>query len=93
LKKSSEKRNDLYGAYKRPLVLVAKDLFDLHIRCSPDIPGEVDPLREKPNTGNQLSELYKASLIRYNKNFIIVLSTLKNRFEQCLQNIGLLQNK
>jgi nicotinamide riboside kinase len=72
---------------------VAQDLFDLHTLCWPDIPWEADPLRENPDNRDKLFELYKASLIQYNKNFIIISCGLEKRFEQCLQNIALLQNK
>jgi NadR type nicotinamide-nucleotide adenylyltransferase len=69
------------------LELVAKDLFDLHILCCPDIPWEEDPLRENPNSRLQLFELYKESLHRYDKNFIVVTDGPKNRIEKSLQAI------
>tara|TARA_B110000902_G_C14101464_1_gene510818 strand:- start:89 stop:595 length:507 start_codon:yes stop_codon:yes gene_type:complete len=64
--------------------LVAEDLFDLHIICSPDIPWEVDILRENPNSREELFELYKESLAKHNKNFIIVNGSNKNRLKKSL---------
>ena len=80
-----------YGNVSVPIQkLVEQDLFDLHILCTPDIPWEEDPLREKADNRDQLFELYKASLDRYNKNFIIVSGEHKTRIEKSLQFIDLL---
>jgi NadR type nicotinamide-nucleotide adenylyltransferase len=70
--------------------LVKKELFDLHILCTPDIPWEEDSLRENPDTRNQLFELYKESLNKYTKNFIIVSGEHKNRVTKSVQAIELL---
>ena len=64
--------------------LVAEDLFDLHILCSPDIPWEADILRENPNSREQLFELYTASLNKHSKNFIVVNGSPKNRIKKSL---------
>ena len=65
--------------------LVQKDLFDLHILCSPDIPWEADLLRENPNSRDLLFELYSVSLNSNNKNFIVVNGSAKNRLEKSIQ--------
>lgn len=70
--------------------LVAKDLFDLHILCNPDIPWEEDPLRENPDNRDQLFKLYERSLIKHNKHFITVSGDQNKRLEKSLQNINLL---
>jgi len=67
--------------------LVNKELFNLHILCTPDIPWEEDPLRENPNTRGELFELYKESLRRHNKNFIVVAGAHKERLKKSLQAI------
>jgi NadR type nicotinamide-nucleotide adenylyltransferase len=66
---------------------VKKDLFDLHILCTPDMPWETDPLRENPDNRDQLFELYKRSLSNYDKPFIVVSGTHKKRVEQSLEKI------
>ncbi len=73
--------------------MVKEDLFNLHILCRPDIPWEEDPLRENPDSRDQLFELYKASLQRLNKNFIIVSGEHKNRMKQCIETIDALLKK
>ena len=70
--------------------LVQKELFDLHILCSPDIPWETDLLRENPNSRDLLFELYCESLNCYNKNFIVVNGIAKNRLEKSIQAIDAL---
>ena len=65
--------------------LVQKELFDLHILCSPDIPWEADILRENPNSRDLLFELYSVSLNSNNKNFIVVNGSAKNRLEKSIQ--------
>ena len=67
--------------------LVQKELFDLHILCSPDIPWEADLLRENPNSRDLLFELYSVSLNRNNKNYIVVNGSAKNRLEKSIQAI------
>ena len=73
--------------------LVAQDLFDLHILCSPDIPWEEDPLRENQDNRDELFELYKVSLKKHNKNFIIVSGEHKCRIKKSLQSVDVLQKK
>ena len=65
--------------------LVQKELFDLHILCSPDIPWEADLLRENPNSRDLLFKLYSKSLNSNNKNFIVVNGSAKNRLEKSIQ--------
>jgi len=70
--------------------LVKKELFDLHILCTPDIPWEEDVLRENPDNRDELFEIYKKSLNKHNKNYIIVSGDHKNRIKKSLQSIDLL---
>ena len=64
---------------------IRKDIFDLHILCSPDIPWEKDPLRESPDSRNELFELYLDSLNKHGKNFIIVSGTHEERLKKSWQ--------
>ncbi len=72
---------------------VKQDIFDLHILCSPDIPWEADTLRENPDNRDELFELYKQSLLLYNKHFIIVSGNHKKRLSKSLKSIVGLQEK
>ena len=87
---------EIWSQYKYGIVsesiqeLVNQNLFDLHILCTPDIPWEEDSLRENSDNRDQLFELYKESLNRHNKNFIIVSGEHKNRLKKSLQSIDLL---
>ena len=70
--------------------LVNKDMFDLHILCTPDMPWEVDRLRENPNTRGELFELYKESLRMHSKKTIVVAGVHKERLKKSLQAIDAL---
>lgn len=70
--------------------LVQKNVFDLHILCTPDIPWEEDPLRENSNSRNELFDLYLESLIKHNKNFIIVSGDQNERVIKSLKSIHIL---
>ncbi len=80
-----------YGAVSTYInELVQKNVFDLHILCTPDIPWEEDPLRENSNSRNELFDLYLKSLIRHNKNFIIVSGDQNERVIKSLKSIHIL---
>lgn len=84
---------EIWSSYKyhtvseRILNLVSQDVFDLHILCTPDIPWEEDPLRENPNNRDELFELYKESLRRHSKNFIVVAGAHEERLKKSWQAI------
>lgn len=62
--------------YKKVSTLISeycdKNLFDLHILCTPDVPWEEDELRENQHNRDELFELYQLELENLNKGFIIV---------------------
>jgi len=72
---------------------VKKEVFDLHILCSPDIPWEEDPLRENPDNRDELFEMYLASLKNHNKHFIVVSGSHDTRMKKSLKNIDGLKKK
>ena len=88
---------ELWSKYKYNTVsddikeLVAKDYFDLHVLCTPDMPWEPDPLRENPNSRAELFELYKTNLNKYNKNFIVVNGPHEKRLKKTTQAIDRLK--
>ena len=88
---------ELWSKYKYNKVsdnikeLVAKDYFDLHVLCTPDMPWELDPLRENPNSRAELFDLYKTNLNKYNKNFIVVNGPHEKRLKKTTQAIDRLK--
>ena len=68
--------------------LVKKNLFDLHILCTPDMPWEEDPLRENKYDRDYLFKLYKESLNRYKKHYITVSGLHQNRLEKSIDKIN-----
>lgn len=68
--------------------LIAKDLFDLHIVCLPDIPWEPDPLRENPDDRDVLLDHYLKELKNARKVFISVSGTHQERMTKALKEIS-----
>ena len=62
--------------------------FDLYLLCKPDIPYEIDPLRENPDNRDELFELYKTALENSNRNFIILSGDLNSRMETAIEKIN-----
>ena len=83
--------NYKYGNTSKTIAeLAEKDLFDLHILCTPDIPWEEDTLRENPDNRDELFELYKMSLNEHKKNFIVVSGGQIQRMKKSTETIDLL---
>ena len=68
--------------------LVKKNLFNLHILCTPDMPWEEDPLRENKYDRDYLFKLYKESLNRNKKDYITVSGLHQNRLEKSIDKIN-----
>lgn len=64
-----------------------KDLFDLYVLCSPDIPWEFDPLRENPSDRDRLFEKYDLTLNLEAKNSIVVSGDREKRLSSVLKEI------
>lgn len=68
--------------------LIAKNLFDLHIICLPDIPWEPDPLRENPDDRDVLLNHYLRELEYSRKLFVSVSGTHQERLNKALKEIS-----
>lgn len=49
-----------------------QDPVDLYLLCEPDIPWTYDPLREHPNDRYALFDLYRSTLNKYQKPYLII---------------------
>ncbi|NRA11155.1 MAG: ATP-binding protein [Crocinitomicaceae bacterium] len=67
--------------------LVSENHFDLHVLCAPDIPWEVDPLRENPDDRHILFEKYISVLNSFKKDFIIVNGSPEERLKKSIEAI------
>ena len=53
--------------------------YDLYVLTDIDIPWVKDDLRDKPNERQKMFDIFKNTLDNYNKPYIIVSGSLKNR--------------
>ena len=67
--------------------------FDHLFLCAPDIPWEVDELRENPLDRGRLFLLYEELLKNNNRNFSILKGTLNDRIIACKKQMELLLKK
>ena len=58
---------------------------DLFILCTPDLPWEDDPLREHPDHGDRLFEIYQNTLKSAEENYITVTGNLEERIQKVLE--------
>ena len=65
--------------------LYKEESFDHLFLCDTDIPWEEDPLREHPESRDELFALYLEMIQAKTKNFTIVKGSLKERFGQVRQ--------
>jgi nicotinamide riboside kinase len=65
--------------------LYQEETFDHLFLCDTDIPWEEDPLREHPETRDELFALYLEMIQAKTKNFTIVKGSLKERLLQVRQ--------
>ena len=72
-----------------PLIdeLVARNYFDLHILCTPDMPWEFDDQREYPNDRDRLFADYHSLLQEKKKRFIVVSGSEAERKEKSVDAI------
>ena len=52
--------------------LAERTYYDLWLLCKPDIPWEMDPLRENPDDRDRLFEVYVTMLKRLDKPFTVI---------------------
>ncbi len=65
-----------------------KNLPDLYLLTSPDIPWEPDPQRENPVDRKELFEIYKQEIIRLKVPYEVIKGDPTERLDQFLKLIG-----
>ncbi len=58
--------------------------YDLYLLCVPDIPWKEDSQRENPDDRDELFELYKNTLLEYNKNFVEIKGSFEERLKTAI---------
>lgn len=71
------------------LSLVDTQQFDLYLLCKPDIPYEIDSLREFPNIEkrNSLFRIYEEELLKYNFNYTVINGINNSRTKNAILTI------
>jgi nicotinamide riboside kinase len=73
---------NFYRWEKRPI--------DLYLLCKPDIPWEADPLREDPDSREEIFKVFESELIRSGKPFELIGGEQQDRLEIALRVISVL---
>jgi len=61
--------------------------YDLYFLTNIDIPWEKDDLRDKPNEREKMFGYFKATLEKYNRNFVILKGDKKTRLQRAIAQI------
>ena len=64
-----------------------ENTYDLYLLTYIDIPWEADDLRDKPNEREEMFEYFRATLEKYNRNFIILKGNKKERLKLAVEHI------
>ncbi|MFX0556352.1 DUF4301 family protein [Maribacter sp. CXY002] len=70
-----------------------ENTYDLYLLTYIDIPWEADDLRDKPNEREEMFTYFKQTLIKYNRNFIILKGNKKDRLKKSITHIDNLLNQ
>ena len=66
-------------------MMYGKHVYDLYLLCKPDLPWEVDPLRENPDDRERLFDMYLQNLQNTNYPFEIIQGVGKERLEHAIR--------
>lgn len=79
-----------YLGYCDPLLekYALKNSYDLYLLTYIDVPWEKDDLRDKPGERERMFQYFKNSLVKYNRNFIILKGDKKTRLATAIDAIN-----
>ena len=70
-----------------------ENTYDLYLLTYIDIPWEADDLRDKPHEREEMFEYFRATLEKYNRNFITLKGNKKERLKLAVEHIDNLLGK
>jgi NadR type nicotinamide-nucleotide adenylyltransferase len=71
-----------------------ENTYDLYFLTYIDVPWEADDLRDKPNERERMFEAFEAALKKYNRPYVLLKGTKKERLNEAVMHIDkLLKNK
>lgn len=79
-----------FNDYCHPLLeqYALENAYDLYLLTNIDIPWVKDDLRDKPFERETIFEIFKASLEKYGRNFVILKGDKDQRFNQAILTIN-----
>ncbi|MEX0275180.1 MAG: AAA family ATPase [Flavobacteriaceae bacterium] len=84
-----------YLGYCDPLLekYALRNTYDLYFLTYIDVPWEKDDLRDKPLERREMFQQFEDTLIRYDRNFVILKGDKKTRLKTAVAHIDKLLNK
>ncbi|MEE9362553.1 MAG: ATP-binding protein [Cellulophaga sp.] len=84
-----------YIGYCDPLLekYALQNTYDIYFLTYIDVPWEKDDLRDKPNERKKMFQYFKDTLMKYNRNFIVLKGDKKIRLDTAIKQIDKLLNK
>jgi len=70
-----------------------ENTYDLYFLTYIDSPWEADDLRDKPNERMQMFKAFEATLIKYNRPYVLLKGSKTERLEEAVKHIDLLLKK
>jgi len=70
-----------------------ENTYDLYFLTYIDVPWQADDLRDKPNERERMFKAFEHALIKYNRPFVLLKGSKKERFEKAVRNIDKLIKK
>jgi NadR type nicotinamide-nucleotide adenylyltransferase len=71
-----------------------ENTYDLYFLTYIDTPWEADDLRDKPNDRERMFKAFKDTLIKYNRPYVLLKGSKKERLEEAVKHIDeLIKNK
>lgn len=69
------------------ITAVEESSYDLYVLLQVDLPWQADDLRDRPEQREEMFDLFKAALLKFNKTFTIVNGKDNQRFENAIKAI------
>lgn len=67
-----------------------QNVYDLYFLTYIDVPWEADDLRDKPNERRRMFMAFEETLIKYNRPYVVLKGTKKERLEIAINHIDIL---
>lgn len=69
-----------------------ENTYNLYLLTYIDVPWEADDLRDKPNEREEMFQYFKNTLVKYNRNFVILKGDKKTRLAKAIHHIDKIVN-